>query len=116
MALGNLFVGIVAALHTFFAYLEILMWEKPEGRSAFGQTRESAANTAVMAKNQGLYNLFMVAGMLYSLYLNQDLWKRFFMWCIVAAGLWGALTTGMFKILAIQSGPAILALYFLSSN
>ena len=110
---ANIFVGIVAVLHFYFLILEMFLWDKPAGMRAFGQSAEDAARTKVLAANQGLYNGFLAAGLLWGLLSGAVEVKIFFLACIVIAGIFGAASTGSKKILYIQSLPAAIALILL---
>lgn len=94
--------------------LEMFLWDKPAGLRAFGQTREQAAASKTLAANQGLYNGFLAAGLLWGLYLGDAGFdfKLFFLLCVVIAGLYGGLTVNK-KILYIQALPALIALIIL---
>ncbi len=108
-------VGLVAALHIYFLILEMFLWDKPAGRRAFGLSAEQAAETKVLAANQGLYNGFLAAGLIWGLYLGRagtDI-TVFFLLCVLAAGLFGAATASR-KILFIQALPAALALVLIA--
>lgn len=116
----NLLILLVALLHLYFLVLEMFLWDKPKGMKAFGLTPQKAAETKVLAANQGLYNGFLAAGLLWGLYQglafegNAGLdFKVFFLLCVVVAGVYGAMTVSR-KILYIQALPAALALLFLS--
>jgi putative membrane protein len=109
--IANAFVALVALLHVYFLVLEMFLWDKPAGLRAFGQTREAASATKVLAANQGLYNGFLAAGLFWGLSLGAsgaDV-KVFFLCCILVAGLYGAATASQ-KILLIQAAPAALGL------
>jgi len=114
LTVSNVLFGLVALLHFYFLILEMFLWEKPLGRKTFGQSREQAAATAVLAKNQGLYNGFLTAGILWALAEpNPSLGARaklFFGLCVVVAGLYGAWSTKKRAILLIQALPALLAI------
>jgi len=107
----NILVAIVALIHVYIVILEMVLWDKPLGRKAFGLTREFAAATKVLAANQGLYNGFLVAGLAWGLYAGEAGFsiKLFFLACVLVAGLFGAATASR-KILFIQALPAALAL------
>jgi len=108
---ANLVVALVALLHLYFLVLEMFLWEKPAGLRAFGQTREKAAASKVLAANQGLYNGFLAAGLLWGLWLGpagRDI-KLFFLACVLIAGLYGAATASR-KILFFQALPAAVGL------
>ena len=111
--LANIAVALVAALHTYFLVLEMFLWDKPAGLKAFGQTLEQAQASKVLAANQGLYNGFLAAGLVWGLTLGAAGLgiKTFFLACVVVAGLYGAATASR-KILFIQAVPAALALVF----
>ncbi|HVR54726.1 MAG TPA: DUF1304 domain-containing protein [Pseudorhodoferax sp.] len=109
--LANVLVALVALLHFYFLVLEMFLWDKPYGMKTFGNTLEKAEATKVLAANQGLYNGFLVAGLLWGLNLGaQGLQiKVFFLSCVVVAGLFGALTVSR-KIFFVQAVPALAAL------
>jgi putative membrane protein len=92
----------------------MFLWEKPLGLKTFGQSREQAAATAVLAKNQGLYNGILAAGLLWGLAEGHSSYgmrvRLFFGACIVIAGVYGAWSTGKRTILFLQALPAILAI------
>lgn len=110
-----LLVALVALAHVYFLVLEMFLWQGPIGRKVFGMSPERAAVTAVLAKNQGLYNGFLVAGLLWGLYLwfqgaahARDV-LTFFLGCVAVAGAYGAATVSP-RILAVQAMPAVIAL------
>ena len=110
--LAQILVGIVAALHLGFLVLEMFLWNTPRGRATFGTTREFAAESATLAANQGLYNGFLSAGLIWSLVAADPVGfqaKVFFLGCVVIAGMYGAKTVSP-RILFIQAVPAGLAL------
>lgn len=100
----------VAAEHIAFLVLEMFLWEKPAGLKVFGQSREDAARTATMAKNQGLYNGFLAAGLLWSLWRADAPAVRFFLGCVVVAGAYGSLSTRKPVLFLVQGLPALAAL------
>jgi len=108
---ANILVGLVALLHVYFLILEMFYWDKPLGLRTFGLTPESAAASRSLAMNQGLYNGFLAAGLLWGLVSGSagDSIKLFFLGCIVVAGIFGGLTANR-KILVIQALPAAVAL------
>jgi putative membrane protein len=108
-------VALVALLHLYFLVLEMFLWDKPAGLRAFRQTPEQAAATKVLAANQGLYNGFLAAGLLWGLLLGADgrAVKLFFLGCVLVAGLYGAATASR-KILVVQALPAALGLALLA--
>ena len=105
---ADILIVVVAALHAYFLVLEMVLWTKPAGRSAFGLTKEFAEETKALAANQGLYNGFLVAGLLWGLIDDDLAFKVFFLGCVIVAGLFGAATINR-RILLIQSAPAALA-------
>jgi putative membrane protein len=108
---ANLVIALIALLHAWFLILEMFLWDKPSGRRAFGTTAEFAAQSKVLAANQGLYNGFLAAGLCWGLWLGQsgaDI-KLFFLGCVLIAGLFGGLTASR-KILVIQALPALIGL------
>ncbi|TGQ09937.1 MULTISPECIES: DUF1304 domain-containing protein [unclassified Mesorhizobium] len=109
--IGNILVGLVALIHCYIVYLEMVLWDTPRGRKAFGLTPEFASASKVLAANQGLYNGFLAAGLFWGLYLGGAGFqvKMFFLLCVAIAGLYGAATVGR-KILYIQTVPAVLAI------
>jgi len=109
--LTNAVIGLVALLHAWFLVLEMFLWDKPAGLKAFGQTREQAAATKVLAANQGLYNGFLAAGLVLGLLLGDAgyVMKVFFLSCVVVAGVFGAVTANR-KILWIQALPGLIGL------
>jgi putative membrane protein len=105
--------GLIAALHLYILVLEMFLWETPRARKAFGTSAEFAANTRVLAANQGLYNGFLAAGLIWALWTGlpgagQDL-AVFFLACVIVAGLYGAATASR-RILFVQALPAVVAL------
>ncbi|MBD7960354.1 DUF1304 domain-containing protein [Comamonas avium] len=108
---ANIVVAAVALLHIYILVLEMFLWTQPQGRRAFGMTQEFAQQTKVLAANQGLYNGFLAAGLMTGLLLGDQgqLFKIFFLVCIMVAGAYGALTASK-KIFFIQTVPAALAL------
>ena len=104
-------VGIVALLHVYFLVLEMFLWDKPFGLRTFGMTPETAAATKPLAMNQGLYNGFLAAGLIWGLWLGGGGLhvKLFFLACVIIAGVFGALTASR-KILWVQAVPGAVAL------
>lgn len=109
---ADLLIGLVAAIHLYIVVLEMLLWQKPLGRKVFRTTPEQAAQTATLAANQGLYNGFLAAGLLWALLAADDLRRpvaTFFLLCVAAAGGFGAATVSR-RILFVQTVPAVAAL------
>ena len=106
------FIGVVAALHLYFLVLEMFLWDTPFGRKTFAMSEEQAAETKTLAGNQGLYNGFLVAGLVWSLIAADPEGYRlrlFFLGCVIVAGLYGAATVSR-RILMVQALPAAIAL------
>ena len=101
---------LVALLHIYFLILEMFRWEAPRTRAAFGTTAEFAKSSKTLAANQGLYNGFLAAGLLWSLWLGESgrPFTLFLLICVIIAGVYGAATASR-KILFIQALPAALA-------
>ena len=104
-------VALVALLHLYFLVLEMFLWDKPAGLRAFGHTPDAAAASKVLAANQGLYNGFLAAGLIWGLSLGTQGTPVlvFFLLCVLIAGLYGAWTASR-KILFVQALPAVIAL------
>lgn len=115
-SLAHALVALVAALHAWFLVLEMFLWEKPLGLKVFGQSAEKAASSAVLAANQGLYNGFLVAGLVWGLVHPEPAFafqlQVFFLGCVIVAGAYGAYSVSK-KILFVQAAPAALALALL---
>ena len=111
LLLAKALVALVALLHLYFLALEMFLWTSPAGRRAFGTTLEFAESTRTLAANQGLYNGFLAAGLLWGLWLGAvgAAVVAFFLGCVIVAGVFGAATVSR-KILFVQAVPAALAL------
>jgi putative membrane protein len=111
---ANIVVAAVALLHVYFLVLEMFLWDRPAGLRAFGQTLEAAKASKVLAANQGLYNGFLAAGLVWGLTLGAsgNSIKVFFLSCVLIAGLYGAVTASR-KILFVQALPAAVGLALL---
>ncbi len=106
------FIALVAFEHIYFMILEMFLWTKPRGMKAFGLTKEKAENSKVLAANQGLYNGFLAAGLIWSI-VDRNYTKElsiFFLVCVIIAGVYGAYSTKKIRLFYIQSIPAIIAL------
>ena len=114
---ADVVVALIGLLHVYILVLEMFLWDQPAGLRAFGQTKEAAASSKVLAANQGLYYGFLAAGLLWGLALgaNGTGVKVFFLSCVLVAGVYGAATASR-KILFVQAIPAAvgLALVFLT--
>ena len=115
-AIANTLVALVAGLHVYFLALEMFFWTRPLGLRTFKNTPEKAADSAVLAANQGLYNGFLAAGLIWGLLQPNAGFavqiKMFFLLCVIVAGIYGAATVS-FRILLVQAAPAVLALILL---
>lgn len=109
--LANIVVALVALLHIYILVLEMFLWDKPAGLRAFGQTKEAATASKVLAANQGLYNGFLAAGLFWGLSQGPAgaAIQLFFLGCVLIAGLFGAATANR-KILFIQAIPAAIGM------
>lgn len=108
---ASILIALVALLHLWFLVLEMFLWTTPKGRRTFGLTPEFAQQSRVLAANQGLYNGFLAAGLVWGLWLGAGGFaiKVFFLACVIVAGVFGAATVNR-KILFVQAVPAALAL------
>jgi putative membrane protein len=109
--IANILTGLVALIHLYIVVLEMFLWDTPRGRKAFGTTEAFAKESKVLAANQGLYNGFLAAGLIWGIWLGDagDPVKIFFLLCVAVAGAYGAATVGV-RILLIQTVPALIAL------
>lgn len=105
---ATLLVMLVALLHVYFLVLEMFLWDTPRGRRVFGLTPEFSAASKALAANQGLYNGFLVAGLLWGLTQPTPAVTLFFLGCVIVAGVFGALSVNR-RIFFVQALPAILA-------
>jgi putative membrane protein len=114
--IANVLVALVAALHVYFLVLEMFLWTKPLGLKTFRNSPEKAQESAVLAANQGLYNGFLAAGLIWGLVQAVPGFafqiKVFFLLCVIVAGVYGAATVSR-RILYVQAAPAALALILL---
>ena len=108
---ANIIIALVALLHIYFLVLEMFLWDKPTGLRVFAQSAEQAAASKVLAANQGLYNGFLAAGLMWGLSLGQSGFgvKLFFLICVIVAGFFGGITANR-KILFVQAAPALAGL------
>ena len=111
---ANIAVGVVALIHLYILVLEMFLWEKPAGLRAFGISREFAAASKVLAANQGLYNGFLAAGLVWGLGTGNVEVQVFFLGCVLVVGVYGAITASV-RILWVQAVPAVMALVGLVS-
>jgi putative membrane protein len=113
--IAKILIALVALEHIYFLVLEMFLWTAPRTRAAFGMSAEQAEATKVLAANQGLYNGFLAAGLIWGLLLGGYGGfhvKLFFLSCVIIAGIYGAVTVNR-KILFIQAIPALIALVLL---
>jgi putative membrane protein len=109
LIVSHIGVAFVALLHIGFLALEMFFWDHPVGRKRFGLTPELSKATKSLAANQGLYNGFLAAGLVWGLVTGAAAVKIFFLICVVVAGIFGAATVKR-SILYIQALPGLLAL------
>lgn len=111
--ISTLIIALVAALHVYFMFLEMVLWTKPMGLKTFGMSAEKAEMTKVLAANQGLYNGFLAAGLVWGLLSSEGFYiKIFFLSCVIIAGFYGGYTVKR-SIIYIQALPALIALVLL---
>ena len=111
-AVATVLVAVVALIHVYIVVLEMVLWTTPRGRAAFGLTPEFAEQTKALAGNQGLYNGFLAAGLVWGIVGPDHLrfgFQVFFLLCVMVAGVYGAATASR-KILFVQTVPATVAL------
>ncbi|GKQ33786.1 DUF1304 domain-containing protein [Streptomyces sp. A012304] len=111
-AVANVLVALVAALHVYILVMEMFLWQRKPGMSFHGFDREMARRTAAMAANQGLYNGFLAAGLVWGLVAADPTGFRvqvFFLACVIVAGVYGAATANV-RILVAQALPGAIAL------
>ena len=109
LLVSNILVVIVAFLHIGFLVLEMFLWDHPTGRRTFKMTPEYSKASATLAANQGLYNGFLAAGLIWGLVIQDTAIKIFFLICVLIAGIYGGFTAKR-SILYMQALPALLAL------
>ena len=110
-------IVFVAIEHLYFLILEMFLWTTTKGIKTFGlKSKEFAEETRVLAANQGLYNGFLAAGLIYSLVLENRDFMLFFLSCIIIAGVYGAYSTKKIRLFYVQSIPAIVGLIFTLLN
>ena len=109
--ISAILLALIAALHLYILVLEMFLWQAPRTRAVFGTSAEFAAATKVLAANQGLYNGFLAAGLVWALWLGAE--GRgvalFFLACVLVAGIYGAATASR-RILFVQAVPSALAI------
>ncbi len=111
--IAKVLIVIVALEHFYFLVLEMFLWTTKKGIKAFGlKSKEFAEDTKVLAANQGLYNGFLAAGLIFSMVLNDKRIAIFFLICVTIAGIYGSYSTKQIKLFLVQGIPAIIALIF----
>ncbi|MEU8820840.1 DUF1304 domain-containing protein [Actinoplanes sp. NPDC048796] len=106
---ADVLVALVALIHVYILVLEMFLWTSPRGRAAFGTTPEFAQQTRTLGANQGLYNGFLAAGLIWGLIDGAAAIKIFFLVCVAVAGVFGAATASR-RIIYVQTLPAVLAM------
>lgn len=110
---ARLVTALIGLLHVYILVLEMFLWQTERGLAAFGMTPEDAAKTAVLAANQGLYNGFLAAGLLWGAFHRNPAFatqiRLFFLGCVAVAGVYGAATAKL-SILYIQTVPAVFGI------
>ncbi len=110
----TILISIVAIEHIYFLILEMFLWTKPKGIKTFGlKSKEFAEDTKVLAANQGLYNGFLAAGLIYSLFMDDNNLSIFFLVCVTIAAIYGSYSTQKVRLFYIQGIPALIALIFI---
>ncbi|MFK2819397.1 DUF1304 domain-containing protein [Flavobacteriaceae sp. LMIT009] len=113
----KILICLIALEHFYFLVLEMFLWTKPKGIKAFGiKSEEFAQETKVLAANQGLYNGFLAAGLIFSLVLNSNEFQLFFLGCVTFAGIYGSYSTKKRKLFFIQGLPALITLILIFIN
>ncbi|MGB5261154.1 MAG: DUF1304 domain-containing protein [Gammaproteobacteria bacterium] len=112
--ISDILVALVACLHACFLVLEMFFWDRPAGLRIFRHGKDFARTSKVLAMNQGLYNGFLAAGLVWGLYLGEagHTIKVFFLVCVIIAGIFGGLTASR-SIFLVQALPAMAALALL---
>jgi putative membrane protein len=115
LTVRNVFIAVIALFHLYVLVLEMFLWTKPRGLKTFRMTLEQARASAVLAKNQGLYNGFLAAGLIWSIFMSYDprvsfMIANFFLICVIIAGIYGGLTVG-WRLFAVQGLPAIFVMF-----
>ena len=103
--------ALIALLHLYFLVLEMFLWTRPTGRREFGLSQEQAEQTRVLAANQGLYNGFLAAGLIWGIWLGAqgEAIRLFFLACVLIAGIYGGFTANR-RIFFVQALPAALGI------
>jgi len=113
----TILIVFVAIEHLYFLVLEMFLWTTPKGIKTFGlESKEFAEKTKVLAANQGLYNGFLAAGLLWSIISKNTEIAIFFLVCVTIAGIYGAYSTKKIRLFYIQAIPAIIAILLVIFN
>lgn len=107
--IAHALIVVVALLHVYFLVLEMFLWTKPLGLKTFRNSPEKAEITRVLAANQGLYNGFLAAGLLWAAFTGKTDVTLFFLGCVVVAALYGAYSVNK-RIFFVQGVPALAAI------
>lgn len=117
--IAQILIGVVAVEHLYILWMEMFAWETAGKKTFKGSLPEDLFQpTKGLAANQGLYNGFLAAGLIWSLFISDSMWQTniasFFLICVLVAGIYGALTASR-KIFFVQALPALIALIFVLS-
>lgn len=111
--IAKVLIVIIALLHCYFLVLEMFLWTTSGPKVFRNFPKDLFEPTKTLAANQGLYNGFLAAGLIWSLFISDEMWQKnvalFFLCCVAVAGIYGALTASK-KIFYIQALPAIVAI------
>ncbi len=115
--LVEILVAVISLLHFYFLILEMFLWTKPTGLKLFRQSLSAANSSKILAANQGLYNGFLAAGLLWSLFQANPVFamqlRYFFLLCVAMAGTYGAVTVSR-RIFYVQALPALITILLLN--
>ncbi|MBN4046933.1 DUF1304 domain-containing protein [bacterium AH-315-P13] len=106
----TILIVFVAIEHLYFLVLEMFLWTKPKGLKTFGLKKEYAEQSKVLAANQGLYNGFLAAGLIWSIIIKDLNVAIFFLSCVIIAGVYGAYSTKKIRLFYVQAIPALIAI------
>ena len=107
----NIFIGLVAAIHIYILWMEMFAWESKGPKVFRSFPKDLFPKTRMMAANQGLYNGFLAAGLIWTFLIENVEWSNnvalFFLGCVMVAGIYGAMTVDK-KILFVQTIPSLI--------
>lgn len=110
---ANILIGLVAAIHLYILWFEMFAWESRGPKVFRSFPKDLFPATKSMAANQGLYNGFLAAGLIWTFFIGDPVWRDnvalFFLGCVAVAGIYGALTADR-KIIFVQTVPAVLGI------